>query len=232
MQTNPGKSFANGLLCLCAGALLAACGGGSDSPGLSAVSPGAPAPAQQTAAAAAATVPAAPAAPAAPDAPAPVEPQASAATPDAFQQVALDAHNEARAGEGKGLASLKWSANLQTDAQAWADQCKFDHSVPTGQGQNLYMTSASTANPDNAVKAWMGEKADYTYGATGGTCAKDKACGHYTQVIWSTTTEVGCGVKTCGNITDQGKDVGPGTVLVCNYSPPGNFTGLPPYPAP
>lgn len=228
MQTNPGKSFANGLLCLCAGVLLGACGGGgSDSPGFPAVSPGAPAPAQQTAAA-----PTAPAVPAAPDAPAPVEPQAAASTLDAFQQEALDAHNAARAGEDKGLASLKWSANLQTDAQAWADQCKFDHSVPKGQGQNLYMTSASTASAAKAVQMWMSEKADYTYGATGGTCAPEKACGHYTQVIWSTTTEVGCGVKTCGNITEKGKDVGPGTVLVCNYSPSGNFTGVPPYPAP
>lgn len=224
MQTNSvNKSLAKGLLCLAAGLLLAACGGGnSDSPAFSATAPAAAVPAQQ-----ASSAPAAPTAPAAP-----AEPQASTPALDAFQQEALDAHNAARAGEGKGLASLKWSANLQTDTQAWADQCKFDHSMPKGQGQNLYMTSASTASPGNAVKAWMGEKADYTYGATGGTCAQNKACGHYTQVIWSTTTEVGCAAKTCGNITDKGKDIGPGTVLVCNYSPSGNVTGHPPYPAP
>lgn len=231
MQTNSGeKSFAKGLLCLAAGLLMAACGGGnSDSPAFSATAPAAAVPAQQAASAPA--TPTAPTASAAP-APAPTEPQASTAALDAFQQEALDAHNAARAGEGKGLASLKWSANLQADTQAWASQCKFDHSVPAGQGQNLYMTSAATASPGNAVKAWMGEKADYTYGATGGMCAKDKACGHYTQVIWSTTTEVGCAAKTCGNITEEGKNIGPGTVLVCNYSPPGNFTGRPPYPAP
>lgn len=219
------KSFAKGLLCIAAGLLLAACGGGnSDSPAFSAPAPAAAVPAQQASSA--------PAAPTAPAAPAPAEPQASTPALDAFQQEALDAHNAARAGEGKGLASLKWSANLQTDTQAWADQCKLDHSVPTGQGQNLYMTSGSTASPGNAVKAWMGEKADYTYDAAGGTCAKNKACGHYTQVIWSTTTEVGWAAKTCGNITEEGNDIGPGTVLACNYSPPGNFAGRPPYPAP
>lgn len=224
MHTNPGKSFVHGALCLAVGVLCAACGGGG---GGGSGTPAFPLPAE--------AVPAPQAAPApttAPAAPAPVESQATPPALDPFQQEMLDAHNKARAGENKGLASLKWSANLHTDAQALADQCKFDHSVPKGQGQNMYMTSASTASAGKAVQSWMSEKADYTYGPTGGTCAPGKACGHYTQVIWSTTTEVGCGVKTCGGITEQGKAIGPGTMLVCNYSPPGNFTGRAPYPAP
>jgi pathogenesis-related protein 1 len=121
---------------------------------------------------------------------------------------------------------LKWSARLQADAQAWADQCNYSHSVPVGQGQNLFATTLPSASGTEAVKAWMGEKADYTYGTTGGKCVPGKMCGHYTQVIWHNTTEVGCAVKTCESM----KGWLPGTILVCNYSPPGNFTGQAPYP--
>jgi len=39
--------------------------------------------------------------------------------------------------------------------------------------------------------------------------------GHYTQVIWKNTTEVGCGVAR----SNQGE------IWVCNYNPPGNYQG-------
>ncbi|WP_233101987.1 CAP domain-containing protein [Variovorax sp. IB41] len=189
------------------------------------------------------TSPAAPAAPAAPATPstpapatqpaapvvAPVPPPAASSTGlpgNAFEQEALDAHNKARAEEGKGLSSLKWSAHLQADAQAWGDQCTFSHTVPPGEGQNLFATSMPTASASEAVHDWMAEKANYTYGAAGGTCVPGKMCGHYTQVIWQDTTEVGCAVKTCETMK---RGISPGTILVCNYSPAGNFIGRPPY---
>jgi hypothetical protein len=39
-------------------------------------------------------------------------------------------------------------------------------------------------------------------------------CGHYTQIIWRNTTEVGCGMATCSNGSE---------IWVCNYNPPGNY---------
>jgi hypothetical protein len=39
--------------------------------------------------------------------------------------------------------------------------------------------------------------------------------GHYTQMLWPTTTRVGCGLASA-----RGNDV-----LVCRYSPPGNIDG-------
>jgi len=54
--------------------------------------------------------------------------------------------------------------------------------------------------------------------ATGG-CSKTSTVGHYTQVLWSATTRVGCG-KREGVPMPWG---GNGNVIMCNYNPGGNF---------
>ena len=46
-----------------------------------------------------------------------------------------------------------------------------------------------------------------------------QSCGHYTQVVWANTLSVGCGVAVCPT----------GTIVVCNYAPPGNYVGEKPY---
>ena len=55
-------------------------------------------------------------------------------------------------------------------------------------------------------------------------------CGHYTQIVWRSTTEVGCGLRVC--TTGSPFDSHPGatwTMVVCDYRPPGNFRGQRPY---
>jgi pathogenesis-related protein 1 len=162
---------------------------------------------------------------------------AAAATPatglpqNAFQQEALDAHNRARAEETGKLSSLKWSTKLQSDAQDWVDQCKFSGSVPEGQGQNLYMTPGPSLSAGRAVYEWVKEKYfDTRWDPRAGkqTCVPGQECEHYLQVVERSTTEVGCATKTCSSITDQAsKNLGAGTLLVCNYSPAGPMAGQP-----
>ena len=41
----------------------------------------------------------------------------------------------------------------------------------------------------------------------------DLKTGHFTQVVWKDTRQLGCGVAMCDG----------GEIWVCNYSPPGNF---------
>jgi hypothetical protein len=43
--------------------------------------------------------------------------------------------------------------------------------------------------------------------------------GHYTQMVWKNTKEVGCGTASNDNLV----------VLVCRYSPSGNQLGQSPY---
>lgn len=46
-------------------------------------------------------------------------------------------------------------------------------------------------------------------------------CGHYTQMIWRATREIGCAVA-------KRKDI-PGYIALCRYSPSGNTIGEKPY---
>lgn len=46
--------------------------------------------------------------------------------------------------------------------------------------------------------------------------------GHYTQVVWYDTQQCGCG---------KGNSPVVGPIYVCQYSPPGNYQGVYPYPA-
>jgi len=67
------------------------------------------------------------------------------------------------------------------------------------------------------VQAWYDEKSDYTYASM--ACVEGKMCGHYTQVVWAQTTQVGCAWNRCPDFH----------ILVCDYSPIGNVVGSKPY---
>ncbi|HZW24291.1 MAG TPA: CAP domain-containing protein [Gallionella sp.] len=145
------------------------------------------------------------------------------------------AHNKWRAEVGV-KEKLNYSPTLAASAQAWADNlkrtnhCRMRHSKPRGQyGENLYWASATTwsdgrlelqnVTPGKVVDSWGGEKADYDYAAN--YCPPGKMCGHYTQMVWRTTTAVGCARAICEDTLEQ--------VWVCQYQPAGNRVGNKPY---
>jgi hypothetical protein len=104
------------------------------------------------------------------------------------------------------------------------------HSKPDGKyGENLFWASAvlwtdgkrelQQVKPKKVVDDWANERNDFDYAHN--RCATGKVCGHYTQVVWRSTTTVGCAVAVCGNTLDQ--------IWVCQYQPPGNWVGQKPY---
>lgn len=144
------------------------------------------------------------------------------------------AHNRWR--KAVGAPPLVYSPGLAASAQAWADHlkqgnhCRMQHSKPDGRyGENLFWASAlewsdgklelQAIGPDTVVDDWAGERADYNY--ENNSCAKGKTCGHYTQLVWRTSTTVGCAVAVCEDTREQ--------VWVCQYQPPGNRVGERPY---
>jgi uncharacterized protein YkwD len=135
----------------------------------------------------------------------------------------LAAHNKYRA--EVGVPPLRWSNSLANSAQQWANYLaatgKFEHSNNrNGCGENLAKGSAGYSLT-NLVDLWGKEKQNFIYGAFPNVSATGnwQDVGHYTQVVWRNTTEVG------GGIASGGRNV----ILVCQYNPPGNYSGQRPY---
>lgn len=78
-----------------------------------------------------------------------------------------------------------------------------------GYGENV---ASGHPSPEAAITAWVNERQVYSYQNP----AFSSATGHFTQVVWKGTKEVGCGWKICPG----GK-----TLMVCNYKNPGNYQG-------
>ena len=153
------------------------------------------------------------------------------------------AHNLARQQEMQDppLPDLTWSEEIAEFSQQWADelatQCgTLMHRDQQRYGENLATQGTTAASgfypPEEAVENWVSEKACWDYGTIRGTETCDQACtdalhstgcGHYTQVIWRDTRQVGCGYSTCqaGAFNYE--------IWVCNYDPPGNYIGEAPY---
>ncbi len=131
----------------------------------------------------------------------------SAATPDEIQQW-LDAHNYFRGLHG--VPNVTWSETVAADAQAWADTCPSGHSG-SKYGENLAYATYIMSLQDVALM-WYKEEPYYDYNNPGFSMDS----GHFTQVVWKNTTQIGCGYKT-------GCVSGWPIVWVCQYDPPGNY---------
>ena len=135
-------------------------------------------------------------------------------------------------------SDIKYSLELEKAAQKYANTLahngKFEHDSQNGKngfGENLYAHSQDEAlTISKSIKAWYEDEKPY-YNYDDGSCSEgtfsngqEIMCGHYTQVIWQESSEVGCATAqyTTGNFKG-------GYVYVCKYHKPGNIVGLKPY---
>lgn len=142
----------------------------------------------------------------------------------ALAQRLIAAHNAVRA--SAGTQPLAWDAALAAGAQAYAQQLAatraFQHSdrrARPGIGENLWMGTSGAFSPEQMVGNWASEKQWFRPGIFPNVSRTGnwEQIGHYSQIIWRTTTRVGCGLAR-----GAGRDV-----LVCRYSPAGNVDGRP-----
>lgn len=144
----------------------------------------------------------------------------------------LAAHNQVRATvttpvPNPPLSPLAWSTQAAEKAQAWVEQCRFEHNTNRGiLGENIAAATPGALNNRSVVQGWAAEAASYNYGLN--ACALGKECGHYTQLVWRSTTHVGCAMKLC-DVRSPFPTFTRWEFWVCNYSPPGNFAGQRPY---
>jgi len=153
------------------------------------------------------------------------------------QQAVIDVHNEKRHHYFTD-ADLHYSLALESVAQVYANHLaslgRFEHD-PTnhqrGLGENLFAhTQHYPVTIEEAMLQWYdAERPLYHY--ANASCDKKKdakgreiGCGHYTQIIWKKTREVGC-----ANAQYQTGIFKGGYVYVCKYKDAGNviFNGVP-----
>ncbi|KAE8381098.1 CAP domain-containing protein [Aspergillus bertholletiae] len=145
---------------------------------------------------------------------------------EVFEDTILSSSNLYR--KDHNASDLVWNETLTQYAKAWAEGCKWKHSHgPYGENLAFGYQNASTA-----VFAWGNEYRLYDFKKPTGF---SEETGHFTQLVWRATTDVGCAAIDCGysNGTDDNEKRGDtgsytraqGWYVVCEYSPPGNVLG-------
>ncbi|KAF9481844.1 PR-1-like protein [Pholiota conissans] len=131
----------------------------------------------------------------------------------------LDSHNVIRAVHN--ATALEWSESLAQKAEFWADQCQFRHTggILSNElyGENI-VAGTGVFSIDAAVASFIGDEAQYN--------PADPSYLLFTQVVWKSTTQLGCAVAQCNNIFDP--SLGQASLYVCLYNPVGNVIGQAP----
>jgi hypothetical protein len=135
----------------------------------------------------------------------------------------LAAHNRERAAVGH--PALVWDADLAASAASYGPAlASLRHLIHSpretrpGQRENLAMAWHGTLSPEQLVDMWSREKRMLQPGvfpAVSNT-GRWEDVAHYTQMVWPTTTRVGCAIFSAD-----------WDYLICRYSPPGNIDGKP-----
>lgn len=135
-----------------------------------------------------------------------------------FENEALEVHNEYR--REHGVEPLVLNKDICKISQQWAEELAKKDSMSYSMNQTYGESIYSGWSPDPNVKIrakdcidrWYNEINDFHFGREPDILT----CGHFTQIIWKGTRELGIGKAK----SESGK-----LYVVANYYPPGNFTG-------
>jgi hypothetical protein len=140
-----------------------------------------------------------------------------------LRNVVLRAHNLARA--DFGVAAMTWNdelaAGAMTHAQYMAATGTYGHDQTPGRrkkaGENLWRGQRGVFAYDVMIGVMVDEARHFRPGAFPDNSVNGDwhAVAHYTQIVWPTTTEVGCALASSAT-TDY---------FVCRYAPTGNKDG-------
>ena len=141
-----------------------------------------------------------------------------------LRSTALKLHNDAR--QRFGVAPVAWSESLAAEARGYAESMArsgvYQHDQTPGRrkraGENLWRGSRGVFAYDVMVGLMVDEVRDFRPGVFPAVSATGQwsDVAHFTQIVWPTTTEIGCGLATSAS-----QDY-----LVCRYAPTGNKDGV------
>jgi uncharacterized protein YkwD len=144
--------------------------------------------------------------------------------PELLRNTVLNAHNAAR--RQFGVGPVTWNEELAAGAMAHAQYMVatgiYGHDQTPGRrkkaGENLWRGSRGVFSYDVMVGVMVEEARFFRPGAFPNNAVNGDwhAVAHYTQIVWPTTTEVGCAVASSAT-TDY---------FVCRYAPTGNNDGF------
>ena len=151
-------------------------------------------------------------------------PAPAARGPDLLRNAVLSAHNQAR--RQFGVAPVRWSDDLAAGAMAHAQYMAttgiYGHDQTPGRrkksGENLWRGTRGVFAYDVMVGVMVEEARFFRPGAFPDNAVNGDwhSVAHYTQIVWPTTTEVGCALASSAT-TDY---------FVCRYAPTGNKDGF------
>ena len=136
----------------------------------------------------------------------------------------LTTHNQAR--KAFGVAPVSWNEQLAVEALGHAQYMArtgiYGHDKTPGRrqkmGENLWRGQRGIFSYEAMVGVMIEEARNFRPGAypNNSRTGRWSDVSHYTQVVWPTTTEVGCALASSAT-TDY---------FVCRYAPTGNKDGV------
>ncbi|XP_045149689.1 C-type lectin domain family 18 member C isoform X3 [Echinops telfairi] len=140
-----------------------------------------------------------------------------------FQLLSL--HNRLRSRVHPPAANMQrmdWSERLARLAQDRATLCGALASSlaaspehPRQMGWNVQLLPAGSASFVEVINLWFAEGQQYSHAAN--ECTRNATCTHYTQLVWATSSQLGCGQHRCS--VNQAEM----ETFVCVYFPGGNW---------
>ncbi|EPB79278.1 SCP-like protein [Ancylostoma ceylanicum] len=129
----------------------------------------------------------------------------------------------------KNMLKMEYKCDLEKTAADYARRCEYKHSQlheRNNAGENLYMVTIPNAEKTKtgewATRGWFSELKDFGVGSSNLLTQQlwyrkspdpniHIQIGHYTQMVWGKTKEIGCGIQHCPH-----KRM---TLAVCHYRP-------------
>lgn len=107
--------------------------------------------------------------------------------------------------------AVTWNSDLANAAYTNAAQYTWAHTSNDPYGENI--ATGTYTDPSYYVYLWYSEESQYDYDNPG----YSDATGHFTQLVWVSTTQIGCAM------VDADNNLGYPYSMTCEYSPAGNI---------